>query len=221
MTGELRHHWRIDPAEYRRHEHRRGRRHAYEVLDARHTALVVVDMVPFFVHDNPYARGIVEDIRTLAGAVRDGGGTVVWVVPVQAGPPSRWARGFHGDEIAARYAAAGGPGAPRTRLWPGLGVDDADPVVEKATPGAFRSENGLPALLTARSVDTVVIAGVTTDVCCESSVREAASLGHRVVLAAEATATGTDAAHNATLRTVYRSFGDVRGTAELLDLLRA
>jgi hypothetical protein len=42
-----------------------------------------------------------------------------------------------------------------------------------------------------------------------------------VVLVADGCADGSDAAHNATLRTVYRSFGDVRPTAEVLALLAA
>lgn len=58
-TGEVLHDWRIQPREYERPETRRGRRHAFEVLDPRRTALVVVDMVPFFIEQNSYARGIV------------------------------------------------------------------------------------------------------------------------------------------------------------------
>lgn len=47
---------RIEQREYDRHEARRGRRHSFEVLDPHRTALVVVDMVPFFA-DVPYVRG--------------------------------------------------------------------------------------------------------------------------------------------------------------------
>ncbi len=43
------HAWRIPEREYERHEARRGRRFAYERIDPRRTALVVVDMVRFFV----------------------------------------------------------------------------------------------------------------------------------------------------------------------------
>ena len=40
------HEWFVDEREYRRHEQRRGRRHAYKHLDPRRTAFVVVDVVP-------------------------------------------------------------------------------------------------------------------------------------------------------------------------------
>jgi hypothetical protein len=58
-----RHDWRIEDREYRRHLERRGRRHAYQSITPRRTALVVVDMVPFFVEHGPYQRGIVPNIN--------------------------------------------------------------------------------------------------------------------------------------------------------------
>lgn len=75
--------------------------------------------------------------------------------------------------------------------------------------------------LAARGVDTVLIAGTVTNVCCESSARDAATLGHRVVMVADANAAGSDDQHNATLHTFYRSFGDVRGTADVLAMIAA
>jgi nicotinamidase-related amidase len=45
------------------------------------TALVVIDMVPFFVSDSSYCLGIVPNISGIAAALRKAGGTVAWVVP--------------------------------------------------------------------------------------------------------------------------------------------
>jgi nicotinamidase-related amidase len=53
-----------------------------------------------------------------------------------------------------------------------------------------------------------------TNVCCESSARDASTLGYRVIMVADANAARRDQDHNATLHTIYRSFGDVRPTAE-------
>ena len=55
--------------------------------------------------------------------------------------------------------------------------------------------------------------------CCESSARDASTLGYRVVLVADANAAMRDQDHNATLHTIYRSFGDVRPTREVVELL--
>jgi nicotinamidase-related amidase len=219
--GPQPHDWSIDEREYARQEARRGRRYAYEVLDPACTALVVVDMVPFFADAGPYFRGIVPNINALAGALRDAGGTVAWVLP-EVGPPSAWAVGFYGPAVATMYAASGGDGPLRKRLWPELDARADDIWTEKSTASAFIPRaSGLPALLAERGVDTLVITGTVTSVCCESTARDAAMIGYRVVFVADGTADVRDSVHNATLRTIYRSFGDVRPTTDVLGLIAA
>ena len=66
-----------------------------------------------------------------------------------------------------------------------------------------------------------MVTGTVANVCCESTVREAAASAFRTVMVADANAAMTDADLNATLRTVYRSFGDVRTVSELVALLGA
>ena len=132
----LTHDWRIEEREYDRQEQRRGRRHAYERLDPRRTALVVVDLVPFFVEEMPYARGVVPRVNTIATALRGAGGTVAWVLP-GGGEPSAVSDEFFGHEIAAMYRASGGDGPLRDRLWHELAVADEDLLVEKTAPSAF------------------------------------------------------------------------------------
>jgi nicotinamidase-related amidase len=94
--------------------------------------------------------------------------------------------------------------------------------VEKSAHSAFfPGRCALAGLLDERGVDTVLISGTVTNVCCESSARDAATLGLRVVFVADANAARCDQEHNATLHTVYRSFGDVRSTPDLLEMIRA
>ncbi len=213
------HLWQIEPREYARHEARRGRRHAYEQLDPARTALVVVDMVPFFLDENPYARGIVPNIDALATALRAAGGTVAWVLPATTAPTVASIE-FFGAQIAERYHASGGHGSLRERLWHEFHVAPDDLIVEKSSAGAFfpgRCE--LPALLELRGIDTVLVTGTVANVCCESTARDASTMGYRVVMVADANAARRDCDLNATLHTIYRSFGDVRPTSELLELI--
>ena len=220
LTPRL-HDWSIPARELARHESRRGRRHAYETLTPAETALVVIDMVPFFLAQSETAQGIVPNINALATALRSAGGIVAWVVP---GPPRQpaWADSFYGPEVAATYGASGGTGPAPDRLWPGLARAGADLVSEKSGASAFFPGNSdLPGELDAHNVNTVLIAGTVTNVCCESSARDAAALGLRVVFLADATAAPTDAIHNATLLTIYRSFGDVRPVADMIAMLGA
>jgi nicotinamidase-related amidase len=213
------HEWFVEEREYARHEARRGRRHAFEHLDPQRTALVVVDVVPFFVRESAYVRGIVPRVNRLADALRLAGGVVAWVVPGYA-PPSAKDREFFGDEVAERYARSGGDGPPRSRLDLSLEVAPDDLVVEKTARSAYSpGSSDLPALLAARRIDTVVVTGTVTNVCVEHTVRDASAAGLRVILVADACAAMRDQDHNATLHVVHRSYGDVRPTVEVLDLI--
>lgn len=213
------HQWRIEPEQYERHESRRGRRHAFERLDPARTALVVVDLVPFFLDQNEYALGIVPNVNALAAKLRATGGTVAWVLPGRA-ELSPLTVEFFGPEVASTYARSGGDGPLRDRLGPDLILDDGDLLVEKFAPSAFfPSRCGLHDLLVVRDVNTVLITGTVANVCCESTARDASTLGYRTVMVADANAALRDEDLNATLHTFYRSFGDVRPTAELIALL--
>lgn len=217
----LTHAWRIEEREYRRQEERRGRRHAFGRLEPGRTALIVVDVVPFFAEESAYVRGIVPNIARLADAVRERGGTVVWVLPAVA-PPTPLAVEFFGPGQAETFAGSGGSGSLRDRLWHEFTVHDADPIVEKsATSAFFPGRSPVPELLRDRGVDNVIITGTVTNVCCEASARDAATLGFRVVLVADGCAARRDEDHNATLYTIYRTYGDVRTTDEVIGLLDA
>ena len=102
----------------------------------------------------------------------------------------------------------------------GLDVGAADIVVEKSGVSAFfPGQCTLSDQLHERSVDTVLITGTVANVCCESSARDASGLGYRVIFVADANAAMRDQDLNATLHTIYRSFGDVRTTDEVVGLL--
>ncbi|MDY7083559.1 MAG: isochorismatase family cysteine hydrolase [Actinomycetota bacterium] len=215
------HAWRIEQREYDRQESRRGRRHAYLTVAPERTALVVVDMVPFFVEENEFTYGIVPNIARIADTLRATGGTVAWVLPVVS-EPTPVAAEFYGPEQARVFAHSGGEGTLREKLWHEFEVDDTDLMVEKSASSAFfPGRSPLPDLLAARGIDTVIVTGTVTNVCCEASARDASTLGYRVIMVADGNAARRDEDHNATLYTIYRSYGDVRATDEVLTLITA
>ena len=66
--------------------------------------------------------------------------------------------------------------------------------MEKSAASAFfPGRSPLPELLAERGIDTVVITGTVTNVCCESSARRREHLGYRVIFVADANAAGSDA----------------------------
>ncbi len=212
--------WMIAPHEYSRMESRRGRRYAYEQLTPRTTALVVIDMVPFFVDGNPQCLPAASGIDRLATQLRELGGTVAWVVPI-TGEPTPHARDFYGPEVAAVYARSGGPIELRDRIWSGFDIHADDVIVEKSASSAFfPGRCDLHQHLTASGIETVLVTGAVTNVCCESSVRDASTLGYRVVMVADLNVGGDDATRRATFTVVYRTFGDVRTSSDVAELLQ-
>jgi nicotinamidase-related amidase len=126
-------------------------------------------------------------------------------------------REFWGAEVAELYRHAGAGG-----VGPGLTVHEADPLVEKTAFSAFfPGKCPLPDLLTERGIDSVLITGTLTNVCCEASARDASAAGFRMIMVADANAARRDQDHNATLHNIYRAFGDVRPAAEVLSLWQA
>lgn len=214
------HDWRIEEREYVRQEERRGRRHAFEHISPANTALVVIDMIPFFVEQNGYCRGIVPNIVRLADCIRMSAGFVSWIVPAAEHRHPRLAEEFYGSRVAELFRTSGGTGPITGRLWRPLQPHSDDLFFEKTAYSAFfPGASELPEALIARGIDTVVITGTVTNICCESSARDAFASGYRVIVVGDATAARRDQDHNAALHNIYRSFGDVRSTEEVLSLV--
>jgi ureidoacrylate peracid hydrolase len=69
-------------------------------------------------------------------------------------------------------------------------------------------------------IDTLIITGTATNVCCESTARDAFMLNYRTIVVADGNATVSDEAHNASLNALFNRFADVFTTDELIALLR-
>ncbi len=210
---------------------RRGRLHAFEAIDPRRTALVVIDMQEAFLapgapSETPVAREIVPNINRLAAALRAAGGAVAWVQAAfkPAGPQS-WRLYFDcmvAPALSAAILDALTEGQPGHALWRELDAQPGDIRVKKIRYSAFfPGACELPQLLRARAIDCVLVAGTLTNVCCEASVRDAMMDGFKAVLVSDANAARSDAEHVASMASVIQFFGDVRGTDELIAMLRA
>lgn len=78
-------------------------------------------------------------------------------------------------------------------------------VVEKSTYSAFR-KTGLEEKLVEMGVDEVIVTGVMTNLCCETTAREAFIRGFRVFFSTDATATSDVDLHEATLKNMAYGF---------------
>ncbi len=80
------------------------------------------------------------------------------------------------------------PGDPEVRLMSFLDKRDSDPLITKNTRNAFTSTD-LQSRLDALGIRKVVVSGISTEQCCETTTRVAADLGYDVDFVTEATAT--------------------------------
>ena len=102
-------------------------------------------------------------------------------------------------------------------------VDELKPrpgehVLRKTTIGAFASTN-IDSLLRALGCEQLYLTGVSTNMCVETSAREAADRGYLVTLVEDACGTTHEDLHLNTMRNFQRLFGRVKSTAEALQEL--
>jgi len=207
----------------------RGRQlNDFHSVDPARTALVAIDMQNVFlaageVFGNPNALAIVDTVNRLAAAFRAAGSPVIWTRQTVDHRPPRAMPDWQYDLSIAEVREAVETMIAGTRshaLHAEMAVAPSDIVIDKYRYGAFSCPAGaLEAVLKARAIDTIVIAGTLTNCCCDSTAREANMRGYRVFFLSDATATRTDEEHNAALLTVRLMFADVRTADEMLGLL--
>ena len=207
---------------------RQGRLLSHDEIDAARTALVVVDMQNHFVAEGfpaevPLSREIVPAINRLARVLRAAAGKVVWIQTTATGALEHW--GNHHKhrmtpEHRDRRLASLDEGAAGFRLFPALESLPGDLRVKKIKYSAFiAGSSDIDAQLRSHGVETVLIAGTATNVCCESSARDAMMLDYRVIMLADANATWSDDEHAATLNNFALFFGDVMTSDEAIARL--
>jgi nicotinamidase-related amidase len=195
---------------------RGGKRFAFDPIDPRRTALVVIDVMQNCLAE-PCVPAIVSPINNLATSLRAAGGHVAWVVPEALPLQNENARAFFGADLWHEMCAETLDGQAGAILADGLEPQPGDLYAAKSASSAFfPGKCALPDLLTERGIDTVLITGVLTNICCESSARDAWTLGYKVVMVADACAARTDEEHRSALYNVLRNFGDVRMSDDLV-----
>ena len=196
-------------------------------LDPRRTALVNVDMQRCFVDGSPLASPegpeLVARVNELARACREAGAMVVhtrgWLRPdgSNLGRVPDLVPPFITDLYTADAATAHFPEE--------LVVAPGDVVLDKPRYGAFHGTD-LDLVLRTAAVDTVLISGIATNICCDTTAREASQRDYRVVFLSDGTATkemaGVPAAElqRATLASLAMVFARIATVDEVTAALR-
>lgn len=190
------------------------------------TALLVIDMQIGFIEEGypsfcVHTRDIIPNVNRLITACRAAAMRVIFtrhtvVDEVPYAPPA-WQLS---DPYFRPVLEGLRPTAPGHPLHPRIDVQPSDRLINKHRYSAFLPVScSLDSELRTAGIDTVIICGTVTDVCCESSARDAHMLGYEVVFVADATATADDAAHNGALLPLAKYFANVKTTEQVIQKL--
>lgn len=159
-------------------------------------------------YDPTPLRKVIPNVNRLAQAVRAIGGTVIHTRQgyradmADMTPYERWRRtrnGLDGTDALLR-------GTPGFEIEASVDVGPGDIIVDKTCNGAF-THTDLDHILRARNIEHLIFAGITTDVCVHTTLREACDRNFQCLTVSDACASGDSEIHAAALRMVLVEFG--------------
>jgi ureidoacrylate peracid hydrolase len=185
-------------------------------LDPAHTAVMVIDMQNDFCAEQGYVervvgkdvsacRAVVPAIMDLVAAARARRIPVFWIKANY--DPDRLPEGMLTKQREKSAEICCGTGSWGHDFY-GVVAAAGEPVIEKSCYSAFVGTD-VEKQLRQRGIRTLVFAGVQTNVCVDSSLRDAVCRGFYAVLASDCVASHTPPLHEATLNNVRFLFGDV------------
>jgi len=200
-----------------------------ERADPAHTALLVVDVQNDFCAKGGYidqtvradvsgAEGVANAIIPVVESARASGVPVIWIRATYD-----W-KNLHGPMLVkyreagfnAVCCAEGSWGADWYIVRPAPGEE----IVTKHRYSAFVGTN-LDDLLRARRIRSLVVTGVATNVCVDSTLRDGFLRGYYIVVPKEAVGCPSKELHEATLKNVQFLLGDVVSNTQLIELWSA
>jgi ureidoacrylate peracid hydrolase len=202
-------------------------------MNLENTALIIVDMQNDFIHEkgfvnrNSLESGVpsnaldllkapIPHIQSLADHFRQKGKEVIHIY-------TAWAPDYSDVAIPLRKMAdkAKEEGCLVEGSWGAQIIEELTPqksdriVLKKAYGAFFRTS--LDCVLRNLGIKTLVMTGVATNFCVETTIREAAAYGYDIILASDAAASFDADGHQATLKVVAMGFGDVMSTKEIIE----
>ena len=193
------------------------------------TALVIIDMQKDLVLDGflcdlagrdlTATRSIIPNLVRLLDGARTAGVCVVhvgfWTLPDHSSDSGPWLaqrrRSTYSSDVLCIADTEGAEFIDELAMRP------EEIWIRKHRYSAFKGTD-LDMVLRAHGIETVITTGVSTNVCVESTLRDAFETGYYVAIPADATASWDMALHEATLQTVNLRFGLVTTTEEILSV---
>ncbi len=193
-------------------------------VDPKKLALVNVDLQNVFVEGSPVASpegpAIVARVNRLAAACRKAGVLVIHTAHVTR--PDGSNVGVMGEIIPPTRQGMIAQGTFPAALHKDLKVEAGDIVLDKPRFGAFHGTD-LELILRSRGIDTIIVTGIATNVCAETTAREANVRDFRVFFLSDGTGTADmngisrEVLQKATLTTLGFAFAQVLTVDQMID----
>ncbi len=181
-------------------------------FQVKNAALLVIDMQRCFLNGSikiPSVLGRISNINKLASHCRENNIPVVWV-RMKYDETGLWKYFQDGKVLSSN--------SPEFQLFEEMDVAKSDYILDKTRYSAF-IESHLDTLLKELGCDTVIITGVATNICCESTARDAMMMDYKVIFVGDATAALSNVLHQTSLENIQSFFGDVVTTEEIIQEL--
>jgi nicotinamidase-related amidase len=182
-------------------------------LDPKKTALVLIDLQNAIVSrdTNPYsASEVVQRSRSLADAFRTRGATVVFIHVL-----------MHDFLLLPADETMSIPKdipASASEIVPSAGMQPGDLLIAKRHWGAFAGTN-LEQELRSRGVETVVLAGIATNIGVESTLRQGTGLGFAFITVEDACTTFSKEMQEFAFKSIFPRLSKVRNTHQVLEAI--
>jgi nicotinamidase-related amidase len=196
-------------------------------LDPSRTALVNVDMQNAFVEGTPLSApngpALVPVVNRLAKACRDAGMMVIHTLHVTRRDGSN--HGTMGELIEPVRVGYINEGTETAKLHPGVEVGPRDILLYKPRYGSFTGTD-LDQVLRSNGVDSIIVTGICTNICCETTAREAGMKDYHVFFPSDGTETfpagglSVEEIKKATLTTLGVAFAKILTVDELIDKIK-
>lgn len=209
---------------------RQGSLHPYSKLESGKVAFVIVDMQNYFLLPEfpaavPSAPATIAAINRLCEAVRATGGLVVWIQTTSENSDVHLSVHYNETvtpERKRRRMEGLHPGSTGFALHERLDVRAEDARVEKLCYSAMvQGSSKLKELLDRHGIETMLIGGTATNVCCDSTGRDAVMQNYRVIMVEDALSAFTSHEHETALHNWMLFFGDVLPVSGIVPLLAA
>jgi len=188
----------------------RAYRERKAVIDPKHAVLFVIDMQNYF---HRIIQPVLGNILEVIQSCRQGNIPIIFTQHGHTDPAS------DGGLLGKWWGQMIIAGTEDWKFLPEIKIEPEDTVLPKKRYSAF-FETDLETTLRSKGIQDLIISGVMTNLCCETTARDAFMRDYRVFFLIDGTATGRSELHLATLKNLGFGFAFLPTCEELIKMLK-